>query len=224
VSDRRPQIPIAGRFITLEGGEGAGKSTQCAALADALGTRGIAVVRTREPGGAPGAEEIRKLLVGGAVDRWEIKTEALLHYAARAEHLARTILPALVEGRWVISDRFADSTIAYQGYGLGLNRDWINALHRLVVGSLRPDITFVLDLPIELGLARAGRRAETGRGDENRYERMDEAFHERLRAGLLAIAAAEPQRCVVIDASQPIPSVQAAIWQALSTRLPVEPA
>ena len=187
---------IRGRFVTVEGGEGAGKSTQVRLLAQALTQRGLAVVATREPGGAPGAEAIRGLLVEGDRDRWDALTEALLHFAARRDHMLRTIEPALAGGAWVVSDRFADSTVVYQGYGQGLSRATIAELHRLVLGDVRPDLTLVLDVPVELGLERARKR---GAGD--RYERMDRSFHERLREGFLAIARAEPARCVVVDAT-----------------------
>jgi dTMP kinase len=204
-----------GRFITVEGGEGSGKSTQLRRLATALAGRSIACVLTREPGGCPGAEQIRRLLVEGATGRWQPMTEALLHYAARVEHVTRTIEPALGCGDWVLSDRFADSTTAYQGYGHGLGADAIDRLHRLALGSLRPDLTLIFDLPVEQGLARARARG----GDEDRYERMDRAFHERLRAGFLEIARAEPQRCAVIDAGGDIDSVAAMAWAAVSRRL-----
>jgi dTMP kinase len=186
-----------GRLITVEGGEGTGKSTQVRMLAEGLRALGLAVVVTREPGGSPGAEEIRALLVQGAVRRWSAQTETLLHYAARREHLDATVLPALALGRWVVSDRFADSTMAYQGCGLGLGREFISGLHGLVVGDLAPDLTLILDLPVAAGLARAAARA----GGEDRYERMDLGFHERVRQGFLAIAAREPERCVVVDAA-----------------------
>jgi dTMP kinase len=207
-----------GKFITLEGGEGAGKSTQAALLAEGLRAAGVAVVATREPGGAPGAERIRSLLVDGEVRRWDAMTEALLHVAARRDHLVQTIWPALEQGRWVISDRFADSTMAYQGYGLGLGREIVETLCRVAVAGLAPDLTIVLDLPVEEGLARAaGRKA-----GNHRYERMDLEFHERLRAGFLEIAEREPQRCVVIDASGPAAEIQTAVRAAVRERLGVE--
>lgn len=206
-----------GRFITFEGGEGGGKSTQVKRVAAALEAAGHDVTVTREPGGAPGAEEIRKLIVEGAPERWDGLTEALLLSAARREHVVRTIEPALAAGRWVISDRFADSTLAYQGYGRGLDRGVLEALRRLAVGALVPDLTVILDLPVELGLARAHQR----RGHELRFEAMARDFHERLRQGFLAIAAAEPNRCVVIDASQPVETVERAIRDAVVARLQV---
>lgn len=142
-------------------------------------------------------------------------TEALLHSAARRDHLDRAVAPALAAGRWVVSDRFSDSTMAYQGYGHGLGRDAIEALHRVAAGDVRPDLTLVLDLPVDAGMARA--RA----GAEDRYERMDRAFHDRVRAGFLAIAAAEPGRCVVIDASRSLDDVHAAVRAAVAERLGV---
>src|SRR5262249_19221015 len=150
---------------------------------EALRSTGEIVVLTREPGGSPGAEQIRALLVGGAVDRWQPMTEALLHYAARHDHVERTIRPALEAGAWVICDRFADSTMAYQGYAQGVQRDRIEALHRVVLGDFAPALTLILDLPVEEGLVRA--RARSGNAGEDRYERMGQAFHERLRAGYL---------------------------------------
>jgi len=204
-----------GRFITLEGGEGAGKSTQVRLLADALAARGLEVVTTREPGGSPGAEAIRALLVRGDADRWDGLTEALLHYAARRDHLARTIRPALERGAWVVCDRFNDSTLAYQGYGHGTDLGRLDALYAMVAEGLAPDLTLVLDLPVAVGLARAGHRG----GEEDRYERMGDGFHERLRQGFLTIAAAEPERCAVIDAAAAPPAVHAAILAEVTARL-----
>lgn len=205
----------AARFITLEGGEGSGKSTQLRRLVDALGRLGIDAVATREPGGAPGAEHIRRLLVDGEVSRWDATSEALLHFAARRDHLVRTVWPALAAGQWVVSDRFADSTMAYQGYGHGLGREAIERLYAITVGEFAPDLTLVLDVPVEEGLRRAAAR----QGGEDRYERMDRAFHERLRQGFLDIAAREPQRCVVIDAGQEVEAVHAAVIAAVRQRL-----
>jgi len=220
----------AGRFITFEGGEGAGKSTQLRLLADALKDCGRSIVTTREPGGSPGAEEIRQLLVEGTVGRWDAISEALLHFAARRDHVERLIRPALARGDWVLCDRFADSTMAYQGYGHELGREPVATLQQFTIGALAPDLTLILDLPVEAGLARAGiREADGGRagGDddgegagETRYERMDRAFHERLRAGFLDIARREPGRCVVIDAAQPCARVRAAVRAAVAARLP----
>ncbi len=205
----------AGRFITLEGGEGAGKSTQIARLGDWLRHKGRKVVTTREPGGSPGAEMIRRLLVEGPPERWDGTTEALLHFAARRDHLRSTVWPALQRGDWVISDRFADSTVAYQGSGHGLDRGMLERLYQVAVGDFRPDLTLILDLPIGAGLARAAAR----RGSETRYESLPKEFHERVRAGFLDIARREPGRCVVIDATQGIDVVTAAIAHAVSQRL-----
>lgn len=204
-----------GRFVTLEGGEGAGKSTQLRLLADALRAAGLEVVATREPGGSPGAEQIRELLVNGAVGRWDAVTEALLHFAARRDHLTKTVWPALDRGSWVVSDRFADSTRAYQGYGHGLDLDMIDRLYAATVGDFAPDLTIVLDLPVEAGLRRAADRA----GGEDRYEKMDLGFHRRLRDGFLAIARAAPERCLVVDADRPVAEVQRSIRIAIGERL-----
>jgi dTMP kinase len=207
-----------GRFITLEGGEGAGKSTQIALLKNALEARDITVLITREPGGSEGGEEIRTLLVNGDTHRWEPLTEALLNYAARHEHLQKVILPALKAGTWVLCDRFADSTMAYQGYGHGMDREIIRRLHRLVVGDVSPDLTLIFDLPVNEGLARAGARG-TG---EDRFERMGSDFHERLRQGFLEIAQKEPERCVLIDATGDIAAVSMAVAAEVSERLHVD--
>jgi len=202
------------RFITLEGGEGAGKSTQVKRLAAALEPRGIRCVTTREPGGAPGAEQIRKLLVEGEPGRWEPMTETLLLFAARADHIARTIKPALTKGHWVISDRFTDSTYAYQGAGRGLDRETIRRIEAVSIGDFKPDFTLVLDLPVEVGLARANARGP----HESRFEKFDGGFHERLRQAFLDIANRNAHRCAVIDASGSEEDVAAKIWAAVSAR------
>jgi dTMP kinase len=204
-----------GRFITLEGGEGAGKSTQAKRLAERLAARGHKVVVTREPGGSPGAETIRELLVTGRADRWSPITETLLMYAARRDHIERTIAPALAAGDWVVSDRFADSTRAYQGAGGGAPASLIQTLERHVLGETRPDLTLILDLPVDEGLARAMARNHA----ETRFEAKGAAFHERLREGFLAIARVEADRCVVIDAAASVDQVEAAIWAAVEARL-----
>ncbi len=211
-----------GRFITLEGGEGAGKSTQIDRLAERLEDAGVGVITTREPGGAPGADTIRSILVSGDIDRWDPMSEALLNFAARREHLIRTIWPALERGHWVLSDRFADSTMAYQGYGHGVDRELIGTLYRAAVGDFRPDMTLMLDLPVAEGLRRANRRNDDSATAEDRYERMDKAFHQRLRDGYLAIAAAEPDRCVVIDAGGEPDEVAARIWAAVAAKFAKE--
>ena len=204
-----------GRFITLEGGEGAGKSTQLVRLSGFLRGRGLEVVETREPGGAPGAERIRELLIDGPADRWDGITETLLHFAARREDVVRTVLPALERGAWVVCDRFADSTRAYQGYGQGVAIDVIETLYRHTVGALQPDLTVILDLPVEEGL----RRADARLGGGTRYERMDAAFHARLREGYLEIARSEPQRCAVVDAAGPVDDVAVGIAALVEARL-----
>jgi len=205
----------AGRFITLEGGEGAGKSTQISRLKSWLQGRGREVVATREPGGSPGAEMVRKLLVEGPAERWDGTTEALLHFAARREHLRTTVWPAMKRGAWVVSDRFADSTMAYQGFGHGIDIDMLDELYAIAVGDFRPDLTLILDLPIETGLTRAAAR----RGTETRYESLPRDFHARVRAGFLDIAKKEPQRCAVIDATQDIETIANAIARTVGERL-----
>jgi dTMP kinase len=204
-----------GRFITLEGGEGAGKSTQAKLLAAWLREHAIAVEITREPGGSPGAEEIRALLVTGETGRWDPLTETLLHYAARRNHMTTRIAPALASGRWVISDRFFDSTAAYQGFGQGVNAEIIDRLRQLTIGGFKPDLTLILDIS-----AQTRRLRTLGRpGQEDRYERMTEAFHARVRDGFMAIARAEPERCVMIDAELPADEVAAVIKAAIVQRL-----
>lgn len=206
---------MPGAFITFEGGEGAGKSTQIRLLAQALEAQGRKVVLTREPGGSQGAEQIRRLLVEGTADRWDGLTEALLLYAARRDHLRCVILPALAEGACVLCDRFNDSTLAYQGYGHGMPRAQLDALYQMIAEGVSPDLTLILDLPVAVGLQRAGRRG----GGEGRYEGMDIAFHDRLRAGFLAIAQDQPHRCRIIDATKEISDVQQAIYTEVMQHL-----
>ena len=209
-----------GRFISFEGGEGAGKTTQIRRLTERLEPLVGELIVTREPGGSPGAEALRELLVRGATDRWSPLSETLILYAAREDHLERTIRPALARGAWVLSDRFADSTRAYQGAGGGASAAFIAALEEAVVGDARPDLTLILDLPVQEGLARALARG----GGEERFERKGRAFHERLREGFLDIARAEPQRCVVVDAAAAADQVASQIWAAVSARLLAEAA
>ncbi len=204
-----------GRFITFEGVDGAGKSTQVARLACSLREVGLETVTTREPGGAPGAEEIRALLVEGEVERWDSLSEALLHNAARNEHLKKTVLPMLAAGNWVISDRFSDSTTAYQGYGQGLDLDLLRRLDNLVVGGFSADLTLILDIDVKIGLERA----VSASGDEDRYERMGVDFLQRLRQGFLDIAGREQDRCVIIDAENSVENIEALIREAVSRRL-----
>lgn len=204
-----------GLFITFEGGEGAGKSTQVRRLVARLSSLGRGVIATREPGGSVGAEALRDLLVRGETDRWSPMSETLILYAARADHLERTIRPALERGDIVICDRFADSTRAYQGAGGGVAPDFILELERAVLGAARPDLTLILDLPVEVGLRRAGARG----GAEARFEAKGADFHARLRQGFLDLAAAEPARCTVIDAAMSEDAVEAEIWARVEPRL-----
>ncbi|MGH6887935.1 MAG: dTMP kinase [Rhizomicrobium sp.] len=201
-------------FITFEGGEGAGKSTQAKRLAAALESRGIGVCLTREPGGAPGAEEIRELLVKGEPGRWDGLSETLLMFAARTDHLAQTIRPALAAGRWVVCDRFTDSTYAYQGAGRGLAAETIARLEKAATENFKPDITFILDVPVETGLSRAAAR----QAHDSRFEQFDGAFHARLREFFHALAAREPGRCVLIDSTAPPDDVAGKIRDAVSRR------
>ncbi len=203
-----------GRFITLEGGEGVGKSTQARRLAERLGAAGREVVVTREPGGSPGAEAIRELLVHGPVERWSPISETLLMYAARRDHIERVIEPALAGGAWVVCDRFLDSTRAYQGAGGGAPGALIAALEASVLGGVIPDLTLMLDMAPDAGLARTG-----GRGEAERFEAKGAAFHARLRAAFLEIAADEPERCVALDAGGDVDAVATRIWAAVSKRL-----
>ncbi|OJU54302.1 MAG: dTMP kinase [Brevundimonas sp. 67-6] len=204
-----------GRFITFEGGEGAGKTTQARLLVERLRARGLDVLQTREPGGSPGAEEIRNISVSGEADRWSARTETLLMYAARSDHLERTILPALEAGRWVVCDRFADSSRVYQGAGGGTPESLIEALDDAVVNGDQPDLTLVFDLPVEVGLDRA-----FGRGlFETRFESKGLAFHQKLRDGFLEVAERHPERCVVLDATGEVDDVSARLWAVVEERL-----
>ncbi len=204
-----------GIFITFEGGEGAGKSTQIRRLAERLRAGDREVVLTREPGGSPGAESIRELLLNGETDRWSPLTEALLMNAARRDHIERVIAPALARGAVVLCDRFADSTRAYQGAGGEVDPQVIGQLEAAVVGEMRPDLTLIFDLPVAEGL----RRALSRNGGEERFEAKGAAFHERLRAAYLDIARTEPDRCVLIDATATLDAVEAAILAAVQPRL-----
>jgi dTMP kinase len=195
---------FAGKFITFEGGEGTGKSTQTVLLAESLNNLGHKVILTREPGGSEGAELIRALVVSGDVNRWSPMTEMLLLYAARADHWQKIIEPALQRGDWVICDRFADSTLAYQGYGHGLNRSFINKIYTEILKDVQPDWTFIFDLDPKMGVERALKRHTGKVHDETRFENMDMAFHQRVREGFLEIASENPHRCHVVDASHSI--------------------
>ncbi|MBS7699251.1 MULTISPECIES: dTMP kinase [unclassified Chelatococcus] len=207
-------------FITFEGGEGAGKSTQIKRLAARLQGAGVDVVMTREPGGSPKAEQIRALLLAGAAKRFGTLAEAVLFSAARIDHIDTLIAPALRRGTWVLCDRFVDSTRVYQGASGGIDPRQIAALERVVAGDVMPDLTVILDLPAEAGLARAAARTGTA-GASDRFEAEGLGFHEKLREAFLSIAAAEPGRCVVIDATKDKDDVEEAIWTAVVERLPI---
>lgn len=208
---------MRGRLITFEGGEGTGKSTHAALLADRLKSLGIAVVRTREPGGSPGAEAIRHVLLSGAAKPLGPEAEAILFAAARDDHVHSTIEPALERGAWVICDRFIDSTRVYQGTLGHVDLKLIHALERATIGDIMPDVTFVLDVPADVGLARAQKRR--GENATDRFEAELLAFHELLREAYRQIVPVEPQRCVLIDATLPKAEVAERIWQAVNDRL-----
>lgn len=209
---------MAGRFISFEGGEGAGKSTQVALLAARLEREhGLVVSKTREPGGTPAAEEVRRLFVTGEPDKWDRTAEALLVNAARSDHCRRRIRPALERGEWVICDRFVDSTFVYQGLARGVGIESLERLHSFATDDLWPDLTIVIDVPIDDGLLRAYVRP--GSHQEDRFERHAVEFHEAVRAGFLEIAGRFPERCVVVDGRQPIETVEANIWRHVHDRL-----
>lgn len=212
MNDQPAKKSNKGKFISFEGGEGGGKSTQLKLLATALQESGIDVLETREPGGSPDAELIRTLLVEGETDRWDAQTETLLHFAARRDHLNKVILPALNKGQWVLTDRYADSTMAYQGYGHGVSKKAIHGFYQFIAGNKQPDLTIILDLPAAEGLARADMRANEKaikiQQKEDRYERMGLEFHSRLRDGFLDIARKNKKRCMVIDATKSIEEIQ----------------
>jgi dTMP kinase len=208
---------MAGRFITFEGGEGGGKSTHTKLLAERLTKAGIDVVLTREPGGSPGAEIIRHVLLSGAAKPLGAETEAILFAAARDDHVRTTIEPALAAGKWVICDRFLDSTRVYQGILGHVDARLIRGLERVTVGDAMPDLTLILDVPVEVGLDRASKRR--GSGEADRFEAEAIEFHEKLRGAYAALAKLEPERCLLIDATQDKSAVQEQIWKAVSERL-----
>ena len=202
------------QFITFEGGEGAGKSTQAMRLAAKLKERGIETIVTREPGGSPGAEQIRELLVHGEPGRWSALTETLLVFAARVDHVERTIKPSLQAGKWVICDRFTDSTYAYQGVARGTDREIIRRVQSAAIGDFKPTMTIMLDLPASVGLERAKIRP----GTEHRFERFNLEFHEKLRQAFIDIARRSGDRCVLLDATGSQDTVAAMVWQSVSGR------
>jgi dTMP kinase len=208
---------MRGRFITFEGGEGSGKSTHARLLADRLNSHGIEVVLTREPGGSPGAEIIRHILLSGIAKPLGAETEAILFAAARDDHVRATIRPALDAGKWVICDRFTDSTRVYQGALGKVDAKLIRSLERVTVGSARPNLTFILDVPATVGLARAKHRR--GAGTTDRFEAESVEFHEELRRAYIALADKEPKRCVLVDGRAPREVVSERIWTAVEQRL-----
>lgn len=206
---------MRGCFITFEGGEGSGKSTQVALLAERLRMRGIEVVTTREPGGSPGAEAMRLLLLNGVVKPLGPTAETMIFAAARDDHVQSTILPALTRGAWVLCDRFIDSTRIYQGVLGNVDRRIIRALERATVGDAMPELTFVMDVPVEVGFARVADRGQV----KDRFESEEIEFHIQLREAFLDLARDEPERCLVIDASQPPERVASRIWLTVVERL-----
>jgi dTMP kinase len=208
-----------GRFITFEGGEGSGKSTQIKKLAERLEAARLRVVVTREPGGSAGAEIIRHLVLSGMGKLLGPEAETLLFAAARDDHVRSVILPALAQGSWVLCDRFFDSTRAYQGRGGHVSLALVNALQRVTIGNLKPDLTIILDVPVEVGLKRAAVRRGSGAAD--RFESEDIKFHQDLREAYREIAAKEPQRCVVVDAQADVDTVAGKVWAALRDRFSI---
>jgi dTMP kinase len=208
---------MRGRFISFEGGEGSGKSTHSLRLSDRLKTLGIDVVLTREPGGSPGAEAIRHVLMSGAAKPLGAEAEALLFAAARDDHVRTTIEPALARGAWVISDRFLDSTRVYQGTLGHVDPQLIRALERVTVGDLKLDLTFILDVPADVGLARASKRR--GEATADRFEAESLATHQELREAYRLLVASEPARCIMIDATEQKSTVAERIWKTVSERL-----
>jgi dTMP kinase len=207
---------VTGKFITFEGGEGAGKSTQARLLERSLEERGINAVLTREPGGSPGAEEIRSLLVEGEPERWTALTETLLFLAARSDHIARLIKPSLESGKWVVCDRFSASTLVYQGIARGVGVDTVNALQNAIPGMIFPDLTIILDVTPEIGLTRVGTRAEDV---ETRYEKFDSKFHETLRTAFRELSVSQNHNCVLVDGGREPEIVADEIWKIIRERL-----
>lgn len=205
-----------GRFITFEGGEGSGKSTQIRLLAERLDKEGLRVIVTREPGGSPGAEIIRHVLLSGVGKMLGADAETLLFIAARDDHVRHVIEPALAQDIWVLCDRFADSTRVYQGYAGKVDPRLLDAMERVTIGTLKPDLTLILDVPVEVGMQRAASRR--GADTPDRFEGENIDFHRKLRDGYLAIARREPERCVLIDATETPENVAGRIWSTLMQR------
>ena len=215
-------MPNKGVFITLEGGDGTGKSTQIKMLCQSLIASGLDVIMTREPGGTPQAERIRNFILQRDAGNFDALTEAMLMFAARREHLVDKIWPAMERGQWVISDRFADSTRAFQGFGHGLEMDKIEKLYDLVADDFKPDLTFIFDIDPQVGLSRSMKHMATTNNKtestEDRFELMGLEFHTRLRQGFLQIAKDNPDRCVLIDASQSISKIHSQLVKVISDR------
>lgn len=218
-ADRYIDGQMPGRFITFEGGEGAGKSTQVHRLAARLEATGLTVVTTREPGGTAKAEAIRRIILDGTARPLGADAEAILFAAARADHVDRVIRPALAAGQWVICDRYSDSTRVYQGAVGGVAQTVISALERVAVGATRPDLTLILDLPAEAALARMAARQKASGERPDRFEQDELALHERRRQAFLDIAATEPERCAVIDAARSEDEVADLVWATVTARL-----
>ena len=214
------RAPGRGRFITFEGGEGSGKSTQIKRLSERLEAEHLHIIVTREPGGSPGAEIIRHLVLSGMGKLLGAEAETLLFAAARDDHVRSVILPALAQGTWVLCDRFYDSTRAYQSRVGHVPPALVNAMTRVTIGDLKPDLTIILDVPVEVGLKRAAARRGSGAAD--RFESEDVKFHQALREAYTEIARAEPQRCVIIDANADVETVAARVWSALRDRFRVD--
>lgn len=212
---------FAGKFITFEGGEGTGKSTQLRLLSDWLTRRGIGNIQSKEPGGTEIGQELRRLLVTGDKDKMDAVAEALLYYADRRIHLTKKIWPALQQGQWVLSDRFADSTVAYQYYGYDkrIDKDLLDDLYKIAVGSFKPDLTILLDLAPETGLERSFRKAAGMATKETRHESRGLEFHANLRQGFLEMAKIEPERFAVIDANRSIEDLHQEIVRVTAERL-----
>lgn len=214
---------MAGRFITFEGGEGCGKSTQAKLLTAYLQAHSISVVQTKEPGGTPEGQVLRELLVTGDKDKFDAVSECLLYYADRRNHLTKVVWPAVQEGKWVISDRYADSTEAYQYYGYNKRVDLavLHELYRMVAGDFKPDLTLILDIEPEIGMRRSFAKAQTMAVKELRFESRQIEFHHNLRRGFLEIAKREPERCVVINADADVETVHKQIVKVIEQRLGV---
>lgn len=211
---------MKGRFITFEGGEGTGKSTQLHLLAEYLRSKGINAVATKEPGGTPTGQELRRILVTGDKDKFDATAEALLYFADRHIHMAQKVWPEMEQGAWVLSDRFADSTVAYQYYGYDkrVSKENLDCLYKIAVGDFKPDLTVILDIDPEIGLARSFKKADGMDVKELRFEGRELAFHQRLRRGFLEIAEQEPQRCVVLNADKSIEALHEEIVKVITER------